>query len=190
MNYTIFDNKNDSIKLISKPFSDVEIESDSSDFHLKLLPEKFRNPAMVIDDAGRLFERITIKGKSVLVRTLVKGQHNLYLKYQDEKTGKYVFRSKSNAENAVNYLVTNQKDSLLLSKNDKIENNVFKEDEKYKGKLQYLSRDFPELFNEIKSIKFDNSQIQSLIYKLNSNYTNTPNTKLLVTLHKDFFPLG
>ena len=174
--YKVKNSINDSLVIKSKTLSDEKIQNGFEDvLNDKKSVNFFKNANLIEDDLNRKFQKITIRDTSVFLRVLAEGHYNLYVRYYNKTYG---------------YIIISPSDTIFLTKNDKIENNYYKNDIKYKGYLTYLAKDYPELMKKAQEATFNQRSIQSFIYDLNNKYKSEENTEYIVKANTTFLQLG
>ncbi len=144
----------DSLYVITdKAFSDEIIQTKSETIFPKIIPNK--NIISIEDNLNRRFDRMKVKNTNCYPKLLNEGYYNLY---ELEVNSKPI------------YLICSKSDTIVLEKNDTIVDNNIIQDRKYKNKLVFLCKDYPELWKGAGRVDFGKDDLQKFISVLNEKH--------------------
>jgi hypothetical protein len=141
----------------AKAFSNTDIQTKTSTLFQKYISN---NEIISIEDnAKRRFILFDYHYEKIYPNQLNTGFYTLY-EYGKSKYLRYYIVSKG--------------DTLLLEKPDLTNNNkqISGRNSSNYGKLVMIAKDYPEVWNKAKKVKFNSKDILSYITELNSNFTN------------------
>jgi hypothetical protein len=162
--YKVMGKENDSLLFKGRAFSDRKIETKFESY-FKNKKSKTIEIETIKDNINRKFEKITIKDTTNIYRVLNEGYYNLYMLESD---------------NNPLFVVISKKDTIHIKKEDKIIETVkLKEDNRYRFQMKALTKDYPELFGMAEQLKYNDSQLQSFIYKLNGKLSKDNNVEYI-----------